>query len=138
MPRSDGITQCGGATLSGALASSHAIRGHSPSVACTSIVLPSRITPSVTSRPGGLPLMSRSSQRSSEVWSSSNCTSTSPIRRPAFAAGPSGAIQATIAPNCGMPIACAMSGVTSWIFSPSQPGRTQPYFLSCSITNSAW
>ena len=55
----------------------------------------------------------------------------SPIRSPAFSAGPSFDTQATIEPiGCGSPAARAMSGVTSWIFNPSQPGRTQPYFFN--------
>ena len=64
-------------------------------------------------------------QRMLSTASLSNFTMMSPDCTPPLAAGPSGVTAATSAPLfSGMPSEAAMSSVTVWIFTPSQPRRT--------------
>ena len=60
---------------------------------------------------------------------------TSPIFTPALAAGELAVSLATSAPEAFLtPRLSAMSGVTGWISTPSQPRATAPLSLSCCTT----
>jgi hypothetical protein len=68
----------------------------------------------------------------------SNSTMMSPASSPAFSAGPPSVTPATSAPMArSMPRLSAISSVTSWMRTPSQPRRVSPNSVSCWMTGMA-
>ena len=88
-----------------------------------------------TSLPTGVSATMRGRSRISLMSLPSNLTMTSPASMPAGLAGPLSSMPATSAPRAGlMPRLSAMSSVTCWMRTPSQPRRVSPNSRSWSIT----
>ena len=92
----------------------------------------SRMTFTTTVRPTGVRATKSGRSAESAMGLPSYSTITSPCLMPAASAGPSLTTSATSAPfGSESPSDSAMSGVTFWIITPSQPRVTCPFSLSC-------
>ncbi len=100
--------------------------------------LPLRMTTTSTVLPTGVSATMRGRSCISLTSWPSNVTTTSPASMPAGLAGPLSSMPATSAP-CGglMPRLSAMSSVTCWMRTPSQPRRVSPNWRSWSSTGTA-
>ena len=102
-----------------------------PSVTIRVSSLPLRMKTTATSLPTGASATTRGRSRISRMSLPSNLMITSPGRMPAGPAGPRSSTPATSAPRAGLiPRLSAISSVTAWMRTPSQPRRVSPNSLS--------
>ena len=89
--------------------------------------LPLRTMTTSTSLPTGVSATMRGRSRISLMSLPSNLMMTSPASMPAGLAGPLSSMPAINAPRAGLMLRLsAISSVTCWIFTPSQPRRISP------------
>ena len=112
--------------------------GMVPILTSRSMVLPSRTMVSGTASPGLMPATLRDRSRESVTSLPSIFRMVSPCFTPAASAGESSVTSATMAPLASLrPRLSAMSSVTGWIWTPSQPRVTLPFSFRLSMMLSA-
>ena len=97
--------------------------------------LPLRMMTTSTSLPTAVSATTRDRSFGSLMSLPSNLTTTSPGSMPAGLAGPLSSTPATSAPRAGLMLRLsAISSVTCWMRTPSQPRRSSPNWRSWSTT----
>ena len=110
----------------------------SPTLICTVTFLPSRHSSTGTSSLIRVAATMRGRRRMSGTSLPSNFSTISPALMPPLAAGPVSVTLAIRAPRAlSRPRLSAISSVTIWMRTPSQPRRVRPCSFSCSITGLA-
>ena len=106
----------------------------SPRRTCKVISLPLRIIRTSTSLSTSVSATIRGKSRIFSINLPSKLTITSPASIPDKSAGPPSLTFDTKAPAASTPRLSAISSVTSWIKTPSQPLRVRPYSINWSTT----